>query len=150
MSVEWQVAVVAVGLASGAVLSHCSEEAPTSAWPVPSSREVRYTVDWDELVHELVHEVDTVVPFPATRPRMMLHRGADGNFDGWRITALRPGSMAETLGLRNGDIVHAVNDIPTTSLQGAIDAYFSIVAPSTVCADLTRRRSPVRICYDLR
>ncbi len=41
--------------------------------------------------------------------RALLHRGADGEYDGYRLSAIRRGSVAEQLGIRNGDIIHAVN-----------------------------------------
>ena len=40
------------------------------------------------------------------------HRGPDGSVDGWRLSGIRRGGMADTVGIQNGDVVHSVNGQP--------------------------------------
>ena len=47
--------------------------------------------------------------------RALLHRGPDGEFDGYRLSAIRRNTLADQLGIKNGDIIHAVNGQPLNS-----------------------------------
>ncbi len=82
--------------------------------------------------------------------RALLHRGPDGSFDGYRLAAIRRNTLADQLGIKNGDIIHAVNGEPLTSLQAAMNAYNTMQNESNFCFEITRRRKPVELCYDVR
>ncbi|MEM6926854.1 MAG: type II secretion system protein GspC [Myxococcota bacterium] len=82
--------------------------------------------------------------------RALLHRGPDGSFDGYRLAAIRRNTLADQLGIKNGDIIHAVNGEPLTSLQAAMNAYNTMQTQSNFCFEITRRRKPVELCYDVR
>jgi general secretion pathway protein C len=79
--------------------------------------------------------------------RSMLHRGPDGQFDGYRLSALRRGSLPDQLGIRNGDIVHKVNDMPLDSVQGAMQAFSTLQNGSSFKFEVTRRGQPVTLSY---
>ena len=70
--------------------------------------------------------------------RMLLHRGPDGEFDGYRLRALREGSLLTRVGLRNGDLVHEVNGLELTSLE-AIHTFMEMLQqPQSLAFRLTR------------
>jgi type II secretion system protein C len=86
--------------------------------------------------------------------RALLHRGADGEYDGYRLSAIRRGSVAEQLGIRNGDIIHAVNGTKLSSVQAAMEAFQAMsggLAPGGALQfEVTRRGSPVTLKYNVK
>ena len=82
--------------------------------------------------------------------RALLHRGPDGEFDGYRLSAIRRNTLADQLGIKNGDIIHSVNGQPLTSVQSAMGAYNTLKSEGNFCFEITRRGSPVELCYDVR
>ena len=55
--------------------------------------------------------------------RALLHRGPDGEFDGYRLSAIRRNTLADQLGIKNGDVVHSVNGQSLNSMSNAMNAY---------------------------
>jgi len=82
--------------------------------------------------------------------RALLHRGPDGEFDGYRLSSIRRGSLAEQLGIKNGDVIHAVNGESLNSMQAAMGAYNTMRSQSSFCFEITRRGAPTEICYDVQ
>jgi type II secretion system protein C len=86
--------------------------------------------------------------------RALLHRGADGEYDGYRLSAIRRGSLAEQLGIRNGDIIHSVNGTSLNSVQGAMAAFQSLQGGTSPGAgfkfEVTRRGQPVTLSYNVK
>ena len=81
--------------------------------------------------------------------RALLHRGPDGNYDGYRLSAIRSGSLADQLGIKNGDVVHSVNGQSLDSMQAAMGAYNTMQNESNFCIDVTRRGEKQTLCYDV-
>jgi type II secretion system protein C len=82
--------------------------------------------------------------------RGLLHRAPDGGFDGYRLTSIRRNSVAEQLGIRNGDIVHAVNGQSLDSVQSALSAYNSMGSQSNFSIEVTRRGEKVNLQYSIQ
>lgn len=82
--------------------------------------------------------------------RALLHRGPDGNFDGYRLSAIRRGTIADQLGIKNGDVVHSVNGQPLDSVQGAMNAYQNMMNDSNFSFEVTRRGQKVTLDYQIR
>jgi type II secretory pathway component PulC len=86
--------------------------------------------------------------------RALLHRGPDGEYDGYRLSAIRRGSLADQLGIRNGDIVHMVNGTPLDSVQGAMQAFQGLtggLAPGGAFKfEVTRRGQPMTLNYNVK
>jgi hypothetical protein len=82
--------------------------------------------------------------------RALLHRGPDGEYDGYRLSAIRRNSIADQLGIKNGDIVHAVNGQPLNSVQAAMGAFGGLKSESKFCFEVSRRGSPTEICYEVQ
>jgi len=82
--------------------------------------------------------------------RALLHRGPDGNYDGYRLSAIRRGSLPDKLGIKNGDVIHSVNGQNLDSMQNAMNAYQTMRSENNFCLEVTRRGSPQTLCYDLQ
>ncbi len=78
------------------------------------------------------------------------HKGADGQIDGYRLSAIRKGSMFEKLGIKNGDVVKAVNGKPLTSTDGAMALYGSLSSEKNFSFDITRRSQDSTLEYEIR
>jgi S1-C subfamily serine protease len=81
----------------------------------------------------------------ATSARAILHRGATGEHDGFRVSAIRRGTALDLLGFDNGDVVHAVNGRPVTSVEQAMDAYASLHDAAQWRFDITRRGEQISL-----
>jgi general secretion pathway protein C len=82
--------------------------------------------------------------------RALLHRGPDGEFDGYRLSAIRRGSLPDKLGIRNGDIIHSVNGMDLNSVQGAMQALQALQNENSLGFKVTRRGQPVDLNYQVR
>ena len=82
--------------------------------------------------------------------RALLHRGPDGEFDGYRLSAIRRGSLPDQLGIRNGDVIHSVNDMPLSSVQGAMTAFQTLQNESGFSFEVTRRGQTVSMGYQVK
>ena len=82
--------------------------------------------------------------------RAIPHRGPDGQIDGYRLSGIRRNSLGEKLGIRNGDIVHAVNGQALTSMQGAMSAYTSLQNESSFSFEVTRRGQKMKLDYSVQ
>lgn len=81
--------------------------------------------------------------------RALLHRNAEGEFDGYRVSAIRPGSLPDQLGLKNGDIVSSVAGTKVNSMMAAAQAYQAVQAMDNFCVSLMRRGDPLELCYSV-
>ncbi len=86
----------------------------------------------------------------ATQVRASPHKGPDGEVDGFRLSAIKQGSLFSKLGIKNGDIVHAVNGTPLTSTEGAMSAYGSLKNQGSFSFEITRRNQRMTMDYDVR
>lgn len=69
-----------------------------------------------------------------------------GTPGGFKVYAIRPGSLVQAVGLRNGDTVLAINDVPMIGAQSSVDAYAALRAgPAFLDIDVRRNGQHVRI-----
>lgn len=70
----------------------------------------------------------------------------DGQPSGLKVYAVQPGSMLQALGLRNGDTLLAVNDLPVADAGSAVEAYATLRAhPGFLDLDVRRNGEQARI-----
>ena len=129
--------------------------APTSSAPIVASNsedgavqetgDGRYQVS-KELFDKYINDLEGI----SRMGRALLHRGPDGEFDGYRLSAIRRNTLADQLGIKNGDIIHTVNGQDLDSVQSAMNAYNTLKTDSNFCFEITRRGSPVELCYDVQ
>ena len=86
----------------------------------------------------------------ANQVRVRPHRDSDGNVDGYRLSAIRRGTLLDKLGIKNGDIVHEVNGYPLNSSSGSMTAFQSLQSESSFQFDISRRNNRRTIKYDVR
>ena len=82
--------------------------------------------------------------------RALLHRGPDGEYDGYRLSAIRRSSLGDQLGIRNGDVIHAVNGQSLDSVQNAMGAFQTMNSSNKFSFEVTRRGQTMTLNYDVR
>lgn len=70
--------------------------------------------------------------------------------DGLRVFAVKPDSAHARLGLRSGDIIHAVNGIDLSSADKMLQAITQLRNESSISLSITRRSEPVTLNYRVR
>jgi quercetin dioxygenase-like cupin family protein len=75
--------------------------------------------------------------------RALLHRGPDGEFDGYRLSGLRAGGWLAQMGLKGGDIVTSIGGVPLTSNRQLLEAWDEL--GETVDIVLLRRGETVTL-----
>lgn len=107
--------------------------------------ENKYAVD-RALLDKYIGDLESI----SRMGRALLHRGPDGEFDGYRLSAIRRNTLADKLGIRNGDVIHSVNGQNLNSVQGAMNAYNNMLNDSAFSFDVTRRGEKVQLDYEVR
>jgi membrane-associated protease RseP (regulator of RpoE activity) len=74
----------------------------------------------------------------------------DGKLDGLRLGGVRPGSPAASLGLRNGDVLQAINDTKIESANTLLTFYSQLEQLSNVTLDGTRAGKPLSLTLRLK
>ncbi|MEE2749835.1 MAG: type II secretion system protein GspC [Myxococcota bacterium] len=86
----------------------------------------------------------------ATQVRVVPHKGSGGEIDGYRLSAIRRGTLFDKLGIKNGDIVHTVNGQALTSTSEAMSAYQGLQNDSSFTFEITRRNKKKTLSYQIR
>ncbi len=73
----------------------------------------------------------------------------DGVSDGLRLYAIRRGSILQLLGLRNGDTLTAVNDMPLTSMDASLQAYRELRRSDRTVLQIIRNGEPMALQVDI-
>ncbi len=110
------------------------------------------TKEGDKIIVErsLVEDALANVESLATKIRVVPHKGSDGEVDGYRLSAIRRGSLFDKLGIKNGDVVHAVNGMPLTSMEGAMSAFQTLQSDDDFNFEVTRRNKKQTFEYEIR
>ena len=69
--------------------------------------------------------------------------------DGLRFFGIRPSSVFFKIGLRNGDIVHKINDVELNDVQNALGIFGSLKDQSEFSVDFTRRGKKHSYAYNV-
>lgn len=138
---EW----VSIGGGKEEATREPGEEAPITGEGVTQESETRFTIERSVLDAKLAD-----LAALQKEARALLHRGPDGEYDGYRLSAIRRGSMLDQIGVRNGDIVHSVNDLGLNSVDGALKALDQLKGQSALKVQVTRRGQPVTLEYDVK
>ncbi|HOX42451.1 MAG TPA: hypothetical protein PK668_02585 [Myxococcota bacterium] len=73
----------------------------------------------------------------------------DGKPNGFKLFAIRPGSLHAELGIMNGDVIQSVNGIELSSPEQALEAYTRLRTASELVVQLERRGQPRKHTYRL-
>lgn len=107
--------------------------------------ENKFVVD-ARLVEEAMKDPEKL----ASQMRVTPHKGADGQIEGYRMSGIRRNSLFSKLGIKNGDIVHAVNGKPLTSVSSAMSAYETLQKEKNFSFEITRRNQRQTFEYEVR
>jgi general secretion pathway protein C len=74
----------------------------------------------------------------------------NGEADGLSISRIRPNSIFTKLGLRNGDVVQAIDQTPIQSPDDILSLYEKIKSGSSISIQINRRGQQQTINYEMR
>lgn len=74
----------------------------------------------------------------------------DGQPNGFKLYAIRPGSVFSLLGINNGDLVSAINGHAITTPDKALEVYTKLRSASHVTISMTRNGAPTTYEYNIR
>jgi general secretion pathway protein C len=74
----------------------------------------------------------------------------DGKTVGFRVFAIKPGSVFEKLGLRNGDVIQRVNGVELTDPTKAIALFTELQNEGHIAVDLQRNKQNKSYSYEIR
>ncbi len=74
----------------------------------------------------------------------------DGQPDGFKVFAIRPGSLFSKIGLQNGDVLKRVNGIDLQGPEQAFEAYQTLKDQTSLQIDLVRRNENRTFSYEIR
>ncbi len=104
----------------------------------------RYAVERD-LVDHYAKDLEAL----SRLARVKWHENDAGKVDGFEVRRVRCGSVLHEAGLRNGDVVHAVNGRRIRSLARAIPLWWQIRRRPVVHVRITRGDESMRLWYRL-
>jgi len=128
-----------------------SDKAPAGAAPPGASGERikktadnKFVIDRRELEQTVanINEVFTqarAVPF-----------FQDGKTVGFRVFAIKPGSVFEKIGLQNGDVIQRVNGVELTDPGKALSLFTELQNEGHVALDLERNKQVKKFSYEIR
>jgi hypothetical protein len=74
----------------------------------------------------------------------------DGKPVGFKLYAIRPGSVFARLGFANGDTLQRINGLEVTSADKALDVYTKVREAKLVTIELERRGKPVTLTIEIK
>jgi len=74
----------------------------------------------------------------------------DGKTVGFRVFAIKPGSVFEKIGLQNGDVVQRVNGVELTDPTKAISLFTELQNEGHIALDLQRNAQSKSFSYEIR
>ncbi|MGA1795949.1 MAG: type II secretion system protein GspC [bacterium] len=86
-----------------------------------------------------------------TQVRIIPHftKGKIDQPDGFQVANIRPRSFFDTMGLRNGDVIRSVNQIPVDNAEKAFEAYQKLRNESRIEVVVLRNNKEVTLQYDI-
>jgi len=74
----------------------------------------------------------------------------NGESNGFKLFAIRPGSLYSKIGIQNGDIIHKINGFAMTSPDKALEVYQKMKNARSIEVELTRRGQTVKMSYNIQ
>lgn len=74
----------------------------------------------------------------------------DGKTDGFKVFAIRPGSIFESIGLKNGDILQGINGVSLDSPEKALQLYQQLQNEKSFSVNLLRNNRVENFSYEIR
>ncbi|MBI5015430.1 MAG: PDZ domain-containing protein [Deltaproteobacteria bacterium] len=121
---------------------------PTEAASPPASESVRRVSD-DRWVVD-AREVDQLrsnMGAVMTQVRVVPNFGEGGQPDGFKVFAIRPGSLFARIGLQNGDVIRRINGIDMQAPDQALAAYQQLQNETTINVEVVRQNQSKTLTY---
>lgn len=124
--------------------------APSPTAPPPTADSVRKLADdrWsvdNKEVAQLRENMSSVM----TQVRVVPNFGEGGQPDGFKVFAIRPGSLFAKIGLQNGDVIRRINGIEMQGPEQAMEAYARLREETTINIDLLRQNQSRTLTYEI-
>ena len=74
----------------------------------------------------------------------------DGKPNGFKLYAIRPGSMFAKIGMQNADLIKAINGLDMATPDKALEAYTKLKSASHLTVMLERRNENITLDYQIR
>lgn len=74
----------------------------------------------------------------------------DGKPNGFKLYAIRPGSMFAKIGMQNADLIKAINGLDMSTPDKALEAYTKLKSASHLTVMLERRNENITLDYQIR
>lgn len=85
-----------------------------------------------------------------TQVRVVPNFGDGGQPDGFKVFAIRPGSLFAKIGLQNGDVVRKINGIEFRGPEQAMEAYARLRDETSIQIELVRQNQSRTLNYEIR
>ncbi|MBK6847631.1 MAG: hypothetical protein IPG96_08895 [Proteobacteria bacterium] len=74
----------------------------------------------------------------------------NGKPDGFRVVGIRPGSLYSLIGIQDGDLIQAINGLPMTTPEAALEVYTKVRNASHLSISFNRLGKPLTHDYVIR
>lgn len=89
-------------------------------------------------------------PAQAMTDARLLPSQKDGKVEGFRATEVKPNGVFSMIGIKNGDVILRLNDLPMDSPDKALQSFIALKGQNRLKLDLVRDGQPVTFNYDIR
>ncbi len=103
-----------------------------------------FHIDRREVEHAVSHLSDLF-----TQVRAVPYAPQNGVTQGFRLFAIKPDSLIERIGLKNGDIVQRVNGVEITDPSTAFTLLQDMQGRSQIRVDVLRNHQPTTLSYEI-
>jgi general secretion pathway protein C len=126
------------------------DAAPAGGAPAAGGERIRKTADNKFLIdrrelEQTVANINEVFTQARAVPFFQ-----DGKTVGFRVFAIKPGSVFEKIGLQNGDVVQRVNGVELTDPTKAISLFTELQNEGHIAVDLQRNKQTKNFSYEIR
>ncbi len=73
----------------------------------------------------------------------------NGEANGFKLFAIRPGSLYSKIGIQNGDVIHKINGFAINSPDKALEVYQKLKTAHSIDVELTRRGQTKKLSYNI-
>ncbi len=112
---------------------------------VEKDGETKFTID-EETFNKILENPDKL----ASQIRAVPKTDESGKVIGYRLSGIKRSSLFRKLGIKNGDVVHAVNGHDLTSISSALAAFDSLQSERSFKFDVTSRKKKQTYEYEVR
>ena len=96
--------------------------------------------------HETFKQPETII----TSIRVIPYSNDDNITEGLRLMGIRKTSLFSQFGLKNGDVIHFVNDSPLRNTEEAMVAWQTLQSAKVIYIELTRNKTKRVIEYKIQ